>query len=249
LTTASYTFGLFKDDQHVFLFDSHSRGTKGCKANEGAACLLKYVVAEAAQKISFVVHYNVQPNISATDLAKLTEEQRNRMFGFTITPFICSIPNGEEDDFEDDFEVESVKEVHLTPSANSTPSSSPIRKRQRPATPLDDESESPINPVNEAPLPLPQLVPETVNGAGVTDCVIAADDFIEPRAQQVIDLHRSAGRPISSNFEKCLDVLAFPHLFPHGRNGLQETRKIKITPPDYFQQRLMSADKSFLRQY
>lgn len=79
------------------------------------------------------------------------------------------------------------------------------------------------------------------------DCVIDRDDFLEPKLDEILnfDLNREARTPIKEHLEKNLDLLAFPHLFPHGVNGLHAFRKIPITPLDYFQQRLMSSSKRF----
>ena len=246
LTSSCYTMGLYKDEHFAYLFDSHSRGPNGgtCSNNpHGKACVLKYALVEAASKISHLVHYNVQRKTAPID-----EQDRRANYTFTITPMLCNlvISNHENADEDNDNDVEDetdeVTPLSQQPNSQSSIAASPQRKRAR----IIDENQNIASEATteEQPQRIQTLV-DTINGNGVTDCVIDRDDFIEPPVQQVINLHRTAGRPVPSHLEKNLDLLAFPHLFPRGINGLNEERKTRITPPDYFQQRLMSSDKRF----
>ncbi|GBN32811.1 hypothetical protein AVEN_85060-1, partial [Araneus ventricosus] len=49
------------------------------------------------------------------------------------------------------------------------------------------------------------------------------------------------------NRELKAEEFAWFHLFPYGNNGLNEERSVKITPLDYFQQRVLSSDTRFQR--
>jgi len=237
-TSSNYSMGIYKDLEHLYFFDSHCRGSKGGTAQRGTACILKYNLNVAASKLSTLINRNIQITNIPDDIV-----QREIILAFTITPFVCSTLNdpeagllgAETDDEEDEHQV--------LPDAQSPRSPAP-KKRRLHGCLCDDDDQLKLNAEDE-PAPEIELILNTINGNGVSDCVIGQDEFIEPPAQEIIELHRTAGRPLSTNTHKYLDLLAFPHLFPHGVNGLNQEREIKITPPDYYQQRLMSADKRF----
>ena len=44
-----------------------------------------------------------------------------------------------------------------------------------------------------------------------------------------------------------LEVLAFPHLFPNGRNHLHDQRPIRLTPHKYFPQRILNKNTAFAK--
>jgi len=235
-TSSNYSMGMYKDSEHLYFFDSHCRGSKGGTAQRGTACVMKYELNLAPSKLSTLINRNIPYTEQNGDLF-----QKELVLAFTITPFICStancpemnLHNLETDDESDEDKAVPVRHTH----------SSPIMKKRRiQVTQCEEEIET---NAEDEPAPEVELIMDTVNGNGVSDCVIGQDAFIEPPSQAIIELHRTAGRPLGSNTHKNLDLLAFPHLFPHGTNGLNQDREIKITPPDYFQQRLMSADKRF----
>jgi len=237
-TSSNYSMGIFKDSEHLYFFDSHCRGSKGGTAQRGTACILKYELNVAASKLSTLINRNIQHTHIPHDIV-----QKEIIFAFTITPFACSTVNGPEaglsgvetDDEEDEHEVGPVAQSQRSPAP---------KKRRLQGSLCGDDDQLELNAEDE-PAPEIELILNTISGNGVSDCVIGQDDFIEPPAKEIIELHRTAGRPLSTNTHKHLDMLAFPHLFPQGVNGLNQDREIKITPPDYFQQRLMSADKRF----
>src|SRR5271156_203435 len=61
-TGNGYSMGLFKDESHVYMYDSHSRGPSGIVARDGTACLVKIPLSSAASKLSYIIHRNCQPN-------------------------------------------------------------------------------------------------------------------------------------------------------------------------------------------
>ncbi len=91
------------------------------------------------------------------------------------------------------------------------------------------------------------------------DCVIRADEPREPALNEFlesckknvnavpgVEIRRQNGRPLYSNKEKRLEELAFVKAFPHGKNGFEEERKLKITPLDYYQARIMSSNPALI---
>jgi hypothetical protein len=88
--------------------------------------------------------------------------------------------------------------------------------------------------------------------------VIANDDFIEPALSQfltagsniepnVIHIDRERNTPLHDRIKHRIKYWHFWQIlaFPNASNGLDEFRKIHLTPLDYFQQRIMSSDPRF----
>ena len=80
--------------------------------------------------------------------------------------------------------------------------------------------------------------------------VVAADLLQEDKSieHQVHQLQRVTATPLSI-FEdrRELEVLAFPTLYPDGENGFGTVRNSKISPLEYFQTRILSADSRWAR--
>lgn len=53
--------------------------------------------------------------------------------------------------------------------------------------------------------------------------------------------------PINLLQDKNWDVKAYPHLFPDGKYGLHHPREVRLTPLQYFQQRLYNVNNQFVR--
>lgn len=225
LTIGCYSMGIFVDGDFTYYFDSHGRGKHGGKtrAGEGTSCVLKIDIDLASSKISTLANRNcVSSSINPTDHLNLM---------FTITVF--NLTRGES------------SQSSTTPQ--SALCNSPPRKlpRQNEFAPDSDSDEEMDHDEIEPALPsLPHF-----HRVLETDCVIERDDVIEPFVDEIIEgghnLHRNNGSPINEHVEQCLDLLAFPNLFPYGVGGLKAFRKIPVTPLDYFQQRLMSSEKRF----
>ena len=80
--------------------------------------------------------------------------------------------------------------------------------------------------------------------------VVAADVLQEHKSieHQVHQLQRVTATPLSI-FEdrRELELLAFPTLYPDGENGFGTVRVTKISPLEYFQTRMLSADSRWAR--
>ena len=76
--------------------------------------------------------------------------------------------------------------------------------------------------------------------------VVEAVDLIQgsiPIEQHIHKLQRVTTTPLSIfEHQNDLEVLAFPTLYPNGENGFGTIREVKVTPLEYFQTRLLSAD-------
>ena len=76
--------------------------------------------------------------------------------------------------------------------------------------------------------------------------VVEAVDLIQgsiPIEQQIHKLQRVTTTPLSIfENQNDLEVLAFPTLYPNGENGFGTIREVKVTPLEYFQTRMLSAD-------
>jgi hypothetical protein len=82
LTTNNYSMAIHLDGDYVYFFDSHSRGKKRCRANDGRACVLKCETRFAPSRISYLVNRNCLPTNTPAPLL--------HNYAFTITPFILS---------------------------------------------------------------------------------------------------------------------------------------------------------------
>lgn len=126
----------------------------------------------------------------------------------------------------------------------------------------------------EAEVPLTPSPPVDAHDSGAPfgqeaqeDCLIHHIDFVEPRLEMFrnisvalsaegsipanINLHRTGVPPVSARLEDRLEEKCFIQCFPHGRYGLDESRDEahtrKLTPHEYFNARVMSADRRFHR--
>ena len=100
-------------------------------------------------------------------------KERERIFAFTITPFKCSSITCPSGNFNEEAEeVEEESEVQQDSCVQTT------RRSTVHVTACEEEMEQNLNPIDEAPVPIPIL--ETVNGGGVSDCVIGQENFVEP---------------------------------------------------------------------
>ena len=62
-------------------------------------------------------------------------------------------------------------------------------------------------------------------------------------SHQVHQLQRVTATPLSIFENRCeLEVLSFPTLYPNGENGFGTARDTKVSPLEYFQTRMLSAD-------
>ena len=74
---------------------------------------------------------------------------------------------------------------------------------------------------------------------------VEVDDILVGKKQnhhEVIHLGRIVAEPINLFTHPTAEELAFPQLFPHGVNRSRAFREARITPLDYSQSRLLSAD-------
>ena len=74
---------------------------------------------------------------------------------------------------------------------------------------------------------------------------VELDDILVGKKQnhhEVIHLGRVIAEPINLFTHPNVEEMAFPQLFPHGVNGFRAPREVRITPLDYFQSQLLSAD-------
>ena len=58
-------------------------------------------------------------------------------------------------------------------------------------------------------------------------------------------MHRVTGQPVSIHTEKALEALAFPTLYPLGRNHYGFNREILLRPTMYFRSRISNQDPRF----
>ena len=78
------------------------------------------------------------------------------------------------------------------------------------------------------------------------------DDYPESRVNtessnnQIIALAPGEGKvPTNILYEKDWESKTFPNLLPDGKNSLHEERQIKLTPQQYFVQRILNIDPRF----
>ena len=243
LTINNYSMAMHVYDESVFYFDSHGRGAKGGKtrSHEGTACVLKFPYDSAHHQISVKVNINclsIRTNEESEEENEYDDDYDGddvQRFRFTLVVFEAA--------FEDEGQSARDSSSQIVSAMRS-----PRKKKQRvedygPETSSEDEDEieEPAVPQEEQSLPVFGVMAEG-------DCVIDRDDPIAPKIDKVLqeyELNRPRLPPISSQYEENLDLLAFPHLYPHGTNGLHADRIIPITPLDYYQQRFMSPDQRF----
>lgn len=86
-------------------------------------------------------------------------------------------------------------------------------------------------------------IPETsVTDKDPTIPLIDFKEKIIGNDKATFTLGRSTKPPVNMFIDKTLEQLAFPHLFPYGRNGLRTPRSVRLTPLQYFQSRLLSKE-------
>ena len=71
---------------------------------------------------------------------------------------------------------------------------------------------------------------------------IPVTKLIQDGAFPVHQLERISSTPVSVFNEPQLELMAFPTLYPNGRNGFGTHRNAKLSPLDYFQTHVMSSD-------
>ena len=76
---------------------------------------------------------------------------------------------------------------------------------------------------------------------------IPVSKLIQDGAFPVHQLERISSAPVSVFNEPQLELMAFPTLYPNGRNGFETHRNAKLSPLDYFQTRVMSSDARWAR--
>ena len=68
----------------------------------------------------------------------------------------------------------------------------------------------------------------------------------EVRTKDILNLAPAEGqRPVSHYREPNWEAMAFPKLFPSGKNTLNSQRNVKISPKQYFKSRLLHKDARF----
>ena len=70
------------------------------------------------------------------------------------------------------------------------------------------------------------------------------DEFEESRNVNEI-VRKTKDNIVNVNQELKAEEFSWFYLFPYGKNGLNEKRPVKITPLDYFQQRILGLGYSF----
>jgi hypothetical protein len=205
LTTNNYSMAIHLDGDYVYFFDSHSRGKKGCRANNGRACVLKCETRLAPSRISYLVNRNCLP--SNTPVPQLHN------YAFTITPF--SLSNTDHSPIE-------INPTNGPGPQNSRASFTDMQDDVSSSESSEDECEE----ENE-------IIQNRVTGFGKVqnfDCVIEDQDILEPELDEILNLKRKTSKPLNDFLEKNLDVLSFPNLFPDSKNGLNEFRKKNYHP-------------------
>lgn len=234
------TVAVYKENDAVYWFDSHSCGESGGSAANGKACIIKYTNLDVVPaELSKLLHRNCQPKSNELDAYR---------FAFSITPMIFTrILNQPE------IESESSSSDSDEGSSNllQSPNNSPIKKKRKRvvADICEDENEESTEQ-NEVQETSPMEFLRNIGKQMDMDCQITEDDFVKPDFSDYdpskVTLNRRQRKPISDVVEKNLELLSFPHPFLYGRNGLNEpNRLIPITTLDYYQQRLMSAYQQF----
>ena len=67
-----------------------------------------------------------------------------------------------------------------------------------------------------------------------------------PDPNRVVKVAPGEGKHPSNILKtKDWDTASFPYLYPDARNGLHEDRDVKLTDPNYFQQRILNYDRRF----
>jgi hypothetical protein len=186
LTTNNYSMAIYLDGDYVYFFDSHSRGKKGCRANNGRACVLKCENRLAPSRISYLVNTNCFP--SNTPAPQLHNH------AFTITPFILS--NTDHSPLE-------INPTNVPGPQNSRVSFSEMEEDV-------SSSESSQNECEEEN----DIIQHRIAGFGKVqnfDCVIEDQDILEPEIDEILNLKRKTSKPLNDFLEKNLDVLSLTY--------------------------------------
>ncbi|GBM01464.1 hypothetical protein AVEN_209285-1 [Araneus ventricosus] len=102
----------------------------------------------------------------------------------------------------------------------------------------------------------PEQVPENASQfVPVQTSVMAPIDHEQPDVNDEFEENRNINEIVRKTKDNIVNVnrelkaeeFSWFHLFPYGNNGLNEERSVKITPLDYFQQRILGSDTRFQR--
>lgn len=104
----------------------------------------------------------------------------------------------------------------------------------------------------------PESEPKSINTSQfvpVQTSVMAPVDYEHPDVEDELQESRNINEIVRKTKDNIVNVtsefkaeeLAWFYLFPYGKNGLNEQRQVKITPLDYFQQRILGKDPRFQR--
>lgn len=215
------------------MFDSHSRGERGAKASNGAACILSYCVSDAAKEMSQLIHRNTQPK----SMVPTAERYYAHVQGSVSNAF-TNIPVYNRAILES-------YAFSITPVGVEQVNHGEIAESSSPTVAEFNEA---LGFQNDQPLRRPNIG----SLGDVSDCMFHNIDHRDPEIDDALNntkhsyfLKRKTSAPVSRLVESRLEELSFVKLFPFGRNGEVEKRKLKQTPLEYFQARVMSSDLRF----
>ncbi|GBO41872.1 hypothetical protein AVEN_143063-1 [Araneus ventricosus] len=111
-----------------------------------------------------------------------------------------------------------------------------------------DEAVPTVNEPEQEPVNASQFVPVQTSVMAPMDHEQpdVNDEFEESRNINEI-VRKTKDNIVNVNREMRAEEFSWFYLFPYGNNGLNEERPVKITPLDYFQQRILGSDTRFQR--
>ncbi len=221
LITAGNPFGLMHHDEKYYFTDSHSCGPKGSPAKvNGKACIIQCDTEKELLRI-----------------CRRSVGSKNEQYSIHYVQVHCknSIVTGPAEPDSQNLLVDRQAEIaephtHIPMVSEQADIGQPERQM------INDESSTMPPPI------------QTSMMMSIDYSEPCLEDVLEIRNENTVINRKTTDNIVNTTYELKSEELAWYHLFPYGNNGLKEkNRKVKITPLDYFQARLLGSDTRFQR--
>src|SRR5690625_469979 len=118
------------------------------------------------------------------------------------------------------------------------------RRRLAKAAQATNLSTHNIDLISEMPAETSVMFPAESYQPALTE-VVEVEDANPDRTHDLGQIHRKTFPPVVRNRVGYYEEMAWYHLFPHGVNGLNQSRQVSMTTFEYFRQRIMGKDTRF----